>query len=242
MHKSPRKFRSVVVFFILALGTGWAGCKKTGSSLTVNPVSYLSLINEATYSGAANVYLNDTLITVQQGIPAGTFSSQYGNVRPATYSVKFVSVSGDSTLATIPGSAFDTLNFYTLILYNPVSGGSSAQAIKIWDDFSTLSTTSANYRFFNLCPDYSSVDLYLNTNLVQPGRTTADNAGNLSLNSFQTIAPANYSVTAKKAGTDSVIAMVTTQMLQGSAYTIFLGGNLKSPSTPVQINVLQASY
>jgi len=242
MTKSPRKLPAAVVPSLLLVLIGGAACTKSSSSLTINPVSYVSLINEATYTGTANVYLNDTLVTVQQGISAGTYSTRYGTIRPGTYAVKFVNASNDSLMGSIPGVAFDTLNFYTLIVCNQPGGGSASRAFEVWDNFSSISTSNTNYRFFNLCPDYPSVDVYLNNNLVQSGRTTADNAGNLTLNGFQSVAPGNYTVTVKMAGTDSVVATVNAGMFQGDAYTIFLGGNVKSHSTPVQVNVLQAAY
>lgn len=241
MKRNPRKFASLATIFLILL-LGGAACSKPGSSLTTNQVSYLSIINEATYTGTAQVYFNSTLITVQQGISAGTYSTQYGSIQPGTYDVKFVNATVDTVMGLIPGAIFDTLDFYTLILYNPPGAGSASQAMKVWDDFSTISTTYTNYRFFNLCADYPSVDLYLNNNLVQPGRTTADNAANQTLNGFQAINPGNYTITVKKAGTDSVISSMNGGMLQGDAYTIFLGGNVKSHYTPVQVNLLQASY
>ena len=240
MRKRHRIVSSVFLLFVLL--TGGAACTKSSSSLTVNPISYVSLINEATYSGTANLYLNDTLVTVQQGISAGTFSTRYGTIRPGTYSVKFVNANTDSLMGSIPGVPFDTLNFYTLVVCNVPNGGSAAQAFQVWDNFSTISTTNSNYRFFNLCSDFPSVDVYLNNSLVQSGRTTADNAGNQTLNSFQSVSPGNYTVTVKMAGTDSVVATVNTGLFQGDAYTIFLGGNVKSHVTPVQVNILQASY
>jgi hypothetical protein len=242
MNKSCSKF---VILYLLILAVGAAGCSKAGSSLPMNPVSYLSIINEATYTGTAQVYFNNNLITVQQGISAGTYSTQYGSIQPGTYDVKFVNSTVDTTMGLIPGATFDTLKFYTMILYNPAGAGSASQAMKIWDDFSPISTTNTSntyYRFFNLCADYPHVDVYLNNTLAQQGRTTADNAANSTLNNFQTIISGNYTVTVKVAGTDSVIATVNTGLFQGNAYTIFLGGNTKSHYTPVQINVLQASY
>ncbi|HVS95972.1 MAG TPA: DUF4397 domain-containing protein [Puia sp.] len=240
MRKRHRILSFAVLLFVLVIGG--VACTKSSSSLTINPISYVSLINEATYSGTANLYLNDTLVTVQQGISAGTFSTRYGTIRPGTYSVKFVNASTVSLMGSIPGVSFDTLNFYTLIVCNTPGGGSASQAFQVWDNFSNISTSNSNYRFFNLCPDYPSVDVYLNNNLVQSGRTTADNAGNATLNSFQSVSPGNYTVTVKMAGTDSVVATVNTGLFQGDAYTIFLGGNVKSHTTPVQVNVLQASY
>jgi len=214
---------------------------KTGTS-TMNSASYLSVINEATYTGTTQVYFDNTLVTVQQGISAGTYSTQYGRIKPGTYDVKFVNSAVDTTMGLIPAAVFDTLDFYTMIVYNPPGMGSASQAIKIWDDFSNLSMSNTNYRFFNLCADYPDVDLYLNNNLVQQGRMTADNAVNQTLNGFLAIPSGNYTVTVKKAGTDSVISTMNTGLFQGDAYTIFLGGNVKSHYTPVQVNVLQASY
>lgn len=240
MTKNLKKFGPA--FLGLTLLFGWTGCMKTGATYSQNAVTYLSLINEATYTGTANVFLNDTLITSAQGIAAGTFSSQYGTVRPGNYAVTFVSGTTDSTLGEIPTSSFDSSDFYTLILYNPAGSPGTSQAFKVWDDFSTISTTAANYRFFNLCADYANVDLYMNNNLMQPGRATADNAANMSLNGFQSITAATYTLTAKVAGTDSVVATTTASLTQGNAFTIFLGGNKTSHYTPVQINVLQASY
>jgi hypothetical protein len=117
------------------------------------------------------------------------------------------------------------------------------QSTKILDDFSTLSTSQANYRFFNLCSTHARVDLYLNSTLVQQGRTTADNANNSMLNGFQTANTGLYTITAKSAGTDSVIVSVgNVSLLGGNAYTIFLSGVDGSSANPLLLNVLQASY
>jgi hypothetical protein len=243
MRKSTRNFLSAASFLVI-LSTWGMSCSKTGSSMSTTPVSYLSLINEASYSGAASVYLNDTLTTPAGGIAAGTFSSEYGRIGPGYYNVKFTTASSDSLLSEIPSSDFDTLNFYTLILYN-TAGGASAQSIKVWDDFSTISSINANYRFFNLSPDEPKVDLYLNNAIVSSNRMTGDNASNSLYNEFSPTAQGNYAVTVKSAGKDSVVATLGQQsvaMTNGNAYTIFLSGNVGSASNPLKINVLQATY
>jgi hypothetical protein len=247
MRKSTRNFLSAASFLVILSSLGM-NCSKTGSSLTTSPVTYLTLINEATYTGAASVYLNDTLTTPAGGIAAGTFSSEYGHISPGYYDVKFATTSSDSLLSEIPSSDYDTLNFYTLILYN-TAGGASAQSVKIWDNFSTLSSINANYRFFNLSPDEPNVDLYLNNTIVSSNRAIADNASNTLYNAFQPTAQGTYSITVKSAGKDSVIATLTqpVPMTNGNAYTIFLSGNIGSSGTPsannpLKINVLQATY
>lgn len=241
MRKSTRKFNllAVLLSFVLFLP---AGCLKTGNSLMTSPVTYLSLINASTLSSNLTVLLNDTAATVTGGIAPGQYSHKYGTVRPGTYDIKLEAATSDSLLTEIPGFAFDTLNFYTLLVYTVPQTG-VVRAASIQDDFSTLSSTLANFRFFNLCLTHPRVDLYLNSTVVQQGRTTADNASNNLLNGFQTTTPATYTLTAKAAGTDSVIASVgNIALVGGNAYTIFLSGIDGSPSNPLLINVLQASY
>jgi hypothetical protein len=242
MRKSTRNLFSAASFLII-LSTFGTSCSKTGSTLTTTPVTYLTLINEASYSGAVSVYLNDTLATTSGGIAAGTFSPRYGTIRPAIYDVKFEAATSGNLLSEIPASDYDTLNFYTLILYN-TAGGASAQSVKVWDDFSTLSSINANYRFFNLSPDEPKVDLYLNNTIVSSNRTIADNASNTLYNAFGPTPAGTYAMTVKAAGTDSVITTLSQNvaMTNGNAYTIFLGGQIGSSANPLQINVLQATY
>jgi len=218
------------------------GCSKTGTSSSTSPVTYLSLINASAYPNNATVLLNDTLATVSAGIAPGQYSPRYGTVKPGSYNVKFESAASDSLLSEIPTSSFDTLNFYTLVMYSvPVTG--VVQSAKIADDFSTISSSQANYRFFNLSPLHTKVDFYLNSAIAQQSRTTADNFNNSLLNAFQQVNAGTYTLTLKSAGTDSVIVSTGNITLAlGGAYTIFLSGVDGSTTNPLLINVLQAQY
>lgn len=241
MRRSTRKFTflAVLLSFVLFLQMG---CAKTGTSLKKSAVTYLTLINASALSSNVTVLLNDTAATVTGGIAAGAYSQIYGQERPGTYDIKFVAAASDSLLTEIPGFVFDTLNFYTMMVYTVPQTG-AVRAATIQDDFTTLSSTQANYRFFNLCSTHPHVDLYLNGALAQQGRATADNATNFSFDGFQTTTPATYTITAKVAGTDSVIVSRSNVPLAlGNAYTIFLSGIDGSQSNPLLINVLQASY
>ncbi len=241
MRKSTKNLGLAATFLVSLVIMG-AGCAKTGSNLTTTPVSYLTLINEAIYASSLDVFLNDTLATAPAGIPPGSFSSSYGTIRPGNYTLKFAVVGSDSIVSQLPASAFDTLNFYTVLLYN-LPGGGAVQSVKIQDNFSTISATLANYRFFNLSPNYPQVDFYIGTTVAQPNRGTADNATSTLYNSFTAVSPGSVNLIVKKAGTDSVIASAANvALIGGNAYTIFLGGIINSTSTPLQINVLQASY
>src|SRR5580693_3218501 len=174
---------------IILLGLlGAAGCSKTGSTLTVTAVAYVSVINEAPYSAAVDIYLSGTLITTS-GIPPGQYSKEYGSIKPGVYTVDFKKTGTDTLLYEIPASSFDTTSFYTLILYNTAPGSPAVQAVKIQDNFTSVTNTSAYYRFFNLSPDVSSADLYLNGSIVQLQRAPADNVNNLLYDEFQAVSP-----------------------------------------------------
>jgi hypothetical protein len=241
MRKSTRKFTFQAVFlgFIVFAVTG---CSKTGTSTSTSPVTYLSLINASAYANNVTVYFNDTLATTSSGIEPGQYSERYGTIKPGSYGMQFESAGSDSVLCTLPTSTFDTLNFYTVIVYTLPQTGAVA-AMNILDDFTTLNSSQANYRFFNLSSTHPNVDVYFNSTIVQSSRTTADNATNNSLNGFQQINPSTYTVTIKKAGTDStIVSSGNISLTNGNAYTIFLDGVDGSTTNPLEINVLQASY
>jgi hypothetical protein len=232
-------FRILVVVLVIGISSS---CMKTGSGATQNSnnISFITLMHMAPYSSSMEVYFNGDKKT--SAIAAGTFSTSYGQVPPGVYDIKFQVAGSDSVLSSLPASTYDSLGFYTLILYN-TQGGAGLGSIKINDDFSNLSLSGANYRFFNFCPDAPAVDLFMNTTAVQQGRQVADNASSYYYNSFQAVTAGGYSLQAKKAGTDSVIATVSSvNLVAGAAYTIFLSGSTHNTSNPVTLNVLQAAY
>jgi hypothetical protein len=225
---------------LLFLAFEGSGCSKAGSTTTVSAVTYLSVIQGAPISGAANVYLNDTLITNTAFSP-GTFSPKYGTIRPGSYSVKFKKAGTDSLFDQLLASPYDTLNFYTLLLYNN-STDKAAHALKIFDDFSAISNNNkAYYRFFNLAPDLPSVNFYISGTLAQSNRTPADNAVNNQLNTFTAFASGPTVLTVKNASTDSVLVSSPGLTLNsGTPYTIWITGT--KAQNNLSINVLQAQY
>lgn len=200
-------------------------------------------MNLAYYSPSTEIYLNGTKLTVP--VSAGSYSSSYFRVTPGTYDTQFKVAGSDSLLFDIPASPYDSAGFYTLILYNNTTGGPS-KAVKITDDFSQVAASNANYRFLNMCPDAPVVDLYFNTTAVQTYRSVADNVGNQVYNIFRPTAPGTFTVQAKKAGTDSVVATLNNFTLSPqTVYTIFLSGkpgSTSNPSSLISLNVVRASY
>lgn len=242
MSKSRLLSNFLTILGVAMTAAVFSGCLKAGSNTNNNStnISFVTLMNMAPYSSSTEVYFNGDKKT--PAIPPGSYSTSYGQVAPGIYDIKFKVASADSTLAAIPSNFYDSLGFYTLILYNPHSN-SAVNYIRVVDDFTTLSMTGANYRFFNLCPDAPTVDLYLNTTVVQPGRSTGDNASGSYFNSFVPVTAGAYSLTVKKSGSDSVIATIpSVGFQQGNAYTIFLQGSTHNSTNPVTLSVLPAAY
>jgi hypothetical protein len=200
-------------------------------------------MNQAPYGIGADIYFNGTLVTANGGILPGQFSSQYGSVKPGTYTVDFKKTGTDSLLVELPAVSYDTSNSYTLILYNSAPNSSAMQAARISDDFSQVTSggaTNAYYRFFNLSPDEPNVNLYLAGTVQQTNRTPEDFVTKILYNQFQPISPQVYSIQVRDANTDSVLAtLASTPLAGGSAYTIFIDGKI---SSGLNISVLPALF
>ena len=63
-------------------------------------------------------------------------------------------------VAAITFAQYDSLNFYTLFIYNQQANG-PVRAVRIHDDFSKLTQTKSFYRFFHASPNTDAVDLYM---------------------------------------------------------------------------------
>ena len=244
MTKGHRKRIAYGIVLLTLLTAGWAGCAKTGSSFTSSSVTYVSVLHMAPYAPATDIYLNGTLSSPVGGIAPSSSSNKYSALQPGNYDIQFKKTGTDSLMADIPASSYDTLHFYTIILYNTSAGGGLVRAAKIADDFSTISATSANYRFFNLSPDAPKVDFYLNGTAIQTSRTSMDNLGYLGYNSFQQAsAGLSNSLQVKVWGTDSVLASLNNVDLEaGGVYTVFLSGIKNSSTNNLNITVLPATY
>jgi Domain of unknown function (DUF4397) len=243
-RKNYRGYVSGILVLAMAI-CGWAGCSKmsTNTAPSNNEVTYLTLMNLAPYSPPTEIYLNDIKST--SAVAPGNYSTAYARLQPETYDVKFKVAGGDSLLSEIQPSAYDSLNFYTAILYNDGVNG-AAKSVKIFDDYSAVTANSSYYRFFQMCPEVPAADLYLNGTLVQPGRMPADIINNTSYTEFQTLTAGSYNVSVKKAGTDSVLySLSNAPFLPGNAYTIFLSGTAGTggnTTDPIGLSILKAAY
>jgi hypothetical protein len=207
---------------VLALVTlVMSGCLKEGtSSSTSTPKTYISLMHLAPWAPPVQVYFDDK--QASSAINPGTVATTYSALDPGVYAISF-KTTADSLVANLGTNLYDTLRYYTLLLYNTDS--MHVAAARIYDDFSVLSADKAVFRFFHMSPDVGDVDVYLNNTMVASGRSYADNTSSDYYNQFTPVAADTYTVSVKAAGTDSLIGQsISVPMNIQNAYTIYLKG------------------
>ena len=216
-----------------------SGCSKPGTTITRNPVAYVSIMNLAPYGSPVDIFFNGTLVSPSGGVAPGQFSTQYGQLKPGTYTVDFKKSGNDSLLYELPAAPFDTTSFYTLILYNTTAGSPAVSAVRILDDFSQVNGSSSYYRFFNMSPDAPNVNFFVNGAISQGNRTPADNVSNLGFQQFQPISPGDYALQVQNAANDSVLGSLNNYpFAAGYVYTVFLTGTSKG----MALNVLPVVF
>ena len=200
----------------------FSGCIKDTPIEPPKPVSFVSLLNISFKAPPVEMLINNEKATAP--INPGVYFTRYITMDPGMIDVTFKKAGSDSLVASLPpGDYYDSSSFYTLLLYDNPGGGSLATRIK--DEFPLTDNTKTFIRFFQLSADVPQVDLQIENTKVYTNRTPADNAANSFYNEFQAYTPGNYSLKAKVAGTDSVIASTTySELAAGGIYTIFLKG------------------
>ena len=236
INKRQHFYWSSITLGILLTGSG---CTKPGVTASQNRSAYVSIMNLEAYGSPVDIFFNGNLVSPTGGIAPGQFSTQYGQLKPGSYTIDFKKTGTDSLLYELPASQFDTTTFYTLILYNTTAGSTAVSAVKILDNFSQVNGASSYYRFFDMTPDAPNVNLYLNGMVAQTNRTPADNVNDQSYQQFQAISPGDYTLQVQNAATDSVLGTQNNYpFAAGYVYTVFLTGTSKG----MTLNVLPVVF
>lgn len=209
---------------VLILSTTFlSSCLKSSTSQP-EKLTYLYLMHMATTAPAVDLYFG-TEKASKNSIGFNTISGSYTGIRPATFDVTYKKGGGDSVVAIVPTAVYDTSMPYTLLLYSDETG--EGQATRIFDNVEGLSTEKVNFRFWHLAHDIGPVDITIGTNLVDEGRTLADNVGVNAYNRFNNqIDAGTYTITVKETGTETLVAeLKDVDLLKGASYTIFLKGS-----------------
>lgn len=221
------------------------GCLKTSEPQPQSPKAYISMMHLATVPPAipVQIYFNDTLVS--STFDAGGVSQTYSAVNTGFFNVKFKKSNADSLVASIPSAIYDSLGFYSIVLYNqPMGNGVNAMLIE--DDFTNLTLDKPYFRFWQLSPSINNlgpVDVYLDNNKVSSQRLLADNEFSSYYNSFTATTPAYHNIQVKLSSNDSLIATLNdVNLISGNAYTFYLAGNAGGTgANSLGIGVLRAA-
>jgi len=196
-------------------------CVKNVENTPPSKKTYVGMMHMAPWSPSVEVYFNDS--KVSQAVAPGVSSQLYEPFEPKSYQVKFKKGGSDSLVASLPAETYDSLKYYTLLLYN--ESQTSVKAFRIVDDYSMLTLNQAFIRFFHFSPNIGPVDFFVEAAKMSADRVYTDNLGNPSYNSFTAQQPGAYNITVKRTGTGETIAQaINIVFQQANAYTIYLSG------------------
>jgi hypothetical protein len=210
---------------ITAITAVLSGCLKGEDGPPPEAQTYLSIMHLAITAPPVDVYFDNAKVSNSPFDP-GIVTAQYNPVDKGVYSIRFKKASADSLVADVGQEQYDSLTYYTILLYNLLTDG-PVRAIRIKDDYTEVASdlTKPYYRFFHTSPNTGPVDLYIDTIKIQSGRVHADNAANVNLNKFVGTLADVHKIEVREAGTSTVLASQDNVLLQaGHAYTFYLFG------------------
>jgi hypothetical protein len=188
----------------------------------MTPKTYISVMHLAPTAPSLDVFFSDTKVSNTPFAP-GYVTVAYSAVDKGTFAVKFKKATTDSVVAEVPAITYDSLNYYTFLIYNEAVNG-PVKASRIKDDYSTITRDQAHFRFFHGSPNVGAVDIYIDGNKVADHRQLADNISYDAYNKYTPTSSGVYNVEVKLSGTSTVIASFNVDLSNGNAYTIYLKG------------------
>ena len=238
-----QKIKTNVLLWTVAIATGFAvsGCIKSSMPAPTPARAYVSIMHLAPTAPSLDIFFNDTKVSTNAFTP-GSVSSAYNPVERGDFSIKLQKAGSDSMVATIPLERYDSLHFYTILVFNLQANG-PAQAVRVEDNFGNLTSGKAYYRFFHASPNVDAVDIYMDNAKILNGRTLADNAIQEALNHFSEVTQGSHIFQVKLAGTDSVLATRNNvELAAGNAYTLYLRGlGGGADNTELSLGLLRAA-
>ena len=212
--------------FAMTAASVFSGCIKSTDPPPPQPAkTYISIMHLAPTGPSLDIFFNETKVSNNPFTP-GYVTAAYNAVDKGAFSIKFKKAALDSLVAEVPIAQYDSLNYYTMFIYNLQADG-PVQALRIEDDFSEVMANPAMpyYRFFHASPNVGAVDVYIDNVKTESGRMPADNSTQIVLSKFKATTNGVHNIQVKLAGTDTVIAFLTNiDLSAGNAYTIYLKG------------------
>ena len=201
-----------------------SGCLKSVDPPAATPAkAYVSIMHLAPTGPSLDVFFNEKKVSNTPFAP-GNVTVAYNAIDKGAFSITFKKATSDSVVASVSAAQYDSLNFYTLFIYNTQVNG-AVTAVRIKDDFSNLTANKSFYRFFHASPNTNAVDLYMDNVIIESSRILADNTFSSPNNEFAGITSGIHTFEVKLAGTSDVIASLENiELAAGNAYTLYLRG------------------
>ncbi|WP_246197914.1 DUF4397 domain-containing protein [Chitinophaga agrisoli] len=150
------------------------------------------------------------------------------------YMFDFKKAGGDSLVGSTSAFQYDSLNYYTIVVY----GQTPARVTALKDDFTDAKGDKINYRFFHMSPNTDAVDLYLNDTRIDSNVVF----GGGFRNGFTALTSSlsNPKLVVKLAGTNTVIAENDDPAFTvgaGGVFTFLLTGLKGSSDDKVKLRI-----
>ncbi|HVB03700.1 MAG TPA: DUF4397 domain-containing protein [Chitinophagaceae bacterium] len=236
MHRRNLLTLLITVASIFSLASCLKPGNNNGSNNNTTPQSGLFIIHASADAPTMDIYANNGQINTQ---PFGyTNNSQgYLAMNSNIYLFNFTRYGSTTNLVSQTDSLGDYKD-YSLILYDSLA---DLKLMYILDDFASTVPVAANIRFFDLCPNLPSMDVYLDTIPIYTGRTFADNLQNQALDTFIQESAQSHVLTLRFPYHGSTATFQSTVPLyQGKIYTIYASGFAGGlDSLSLKINVAQ---
>jgi hypothetical protein len=221
---TSKRFGAVAA--LLAMVTGFTACLKTENTTPSRPVAAFVVINGI--SSAAKLDFYDNSSKIKDSISTGFAGYNY-QAYGGTHIFDLKRYATAATVVSTSAATYDSLTYYTLVAFGD---STSPVFYPIKDDFTGANTSNLNIRVWNLSSNIGPVDVYLNSTKVDSNVTFSMARPSTAFKALTTVSSAT-SITVKKAGTETVVAInngSTTSLSTGGVYTIFLTGNATSIS------------
>lgn len=233
---ATKRNRLWAIAALLVMGTGFTACLKSVDTTPQRAVAGIAIINGIVSSTSLDFFDNSTTKPVAEKLSLG-FGNKGYLIYGGIHTFSFTKTGTVTPIIATTTKQFDSTYYYTLVTYGDSTNGT---VVSIKDDFTSAVSGKLNIRFFNLSPNSTSVDLYLEDIKVD---SNVAFIGNSSINtSFKPIS--NISGTSKIkvkaagsiASTPSIAETAAANLASGNVYTIFLTG-MKDSAGPLKPQV-----
>lgn len=214
-----KKNRILAVLMTVAVVTGLTSCLKNNSNVQPDINGYAFFANLATPSYKVTLWRDNTDLLRGEGLEFTRQSAGAVNPGPAKIDIKRL---GSDTLLTSTNITLDTLRFVSFFIHGTQTHGIKMHTIR--EDFSDLSTSKANIRFYNMVADSEPVDFWIGETKISSSRMYEDFMGGY-YDSFMAVEPSSSAeIIVKKADGTELTRKTVDLGVTGGVYSIFYAG------------------